>query len=62
MPGGRVGLGKSIIAQTIMGLLPASLPATAGEVLLDGENVLSAGEARLRQLRCTRMSMIFRSR
>ena len=28
-------------------------------MLLDGENLLAAGEARLRELRCTRMSMIF---
>ena len=28
-------------------------------MLLDGEDVLAAGEARLRELRCTRMSMIF---
>ena len=28
-------------------------------MLLDGEDLLAAGEARLRELRCTRMSMIF---
>jgi peptide/nickel transport system ATP-binding protein len=42
-----------------MGLLPAPLRATGGQVLLDGEDVLAASEARLRELRCTRMSMIF---
>jgi peptide/nickel transport system ATP-binding protein len=56
---GESGSGKSIIAQATMGLLPAALPATGGEVLLDGENVLGAGDARLRELRCTRMSMVF---
>jgi peptide/nickel transport system ATP-binding protein len=56
---GESGSGKSIIAQAAMGLLPAALRATEGEVLLDGENVLAASEARLRELRCTRMSMIF---
>jgi peptide/nickel transport system ATP-binding protein len=56
---GESGSGKSIIAQAAMGLLPACLRATGGEVLLDGENVLAASEARLRELRCTRMSMIF---
>src|ERR1700737_5418879 len=56
---GESGSGKSVIAQATMGLLPAALRATGGQVLLDGEDVLAASEARLRELRCTRMSMIF---
>src|SRR6202140_5313199 len=56
---GESGSGKSVIAQAAMGLLPAALRATGGQVLLDGEDVLAASGARLRQLRCTRMSMIF---
>jgi peptide/nickel transport system ATP-binding protein len=56
---GESGSGKSVIAQATMGLLPAALRAAGGQVLLDGENVLAATEARLRELRCTRMSMIF---
>jgi peptide/nickel transport system ATP-binding protein len=56
---GESGSGKSVIAQATMGLLPAALRASGGQVLLDGEDVLAASEARLRELRCTRMSMIF---
>jgi peptide/nickel transport system ATP-binding protein len=56
---GESGSGKSVIAQATMGLLPAALRAAGGQVLLDGEDVLAASEARLRELRCTRMSMIF---
>jgi len=56
---GESGSGKSVIAQATMGLLPLVLRASAGEILLDGENVLTASEARLRELRCTRMSMVF---
>jgi len=56
---GESGSGKSVIAQAVMGLLPAALQATGGQVLLDEEDVLKASEARLRALRCTRMSMIF---
>jgi peptide/nickel transport system ATP-binding protein len=56
---GESGSGKSVIAQSTMGLLPAALRPTGGQVLLDGEDVLAASEARLRELRCTRMSMIF---
>src|SRR6202171_1451467 len=56
---GESGSGKSVIAQATMGLLPAALRAAGGQVLLDGEDVLPASESRLRELRCTRMSMIF---
>ncbi len=56
---GESGSGKSVIAFTVMGLLAKALKPTSGEILLEGENVLTAGETRLRELRCTRMSMIF---
>jgi len=56
---GESGSGKSVIAQSVLGLLPRNLPVTGGEVLLDGEAILGAPRARLRQLRATRMSMIF---
>ncbi|MFO1322497.1 MAG: ABC transporter ATP-binding protein [Burkholderiales bacterium] len=56
---GESGSGKSVIAHTTMGLLPAGLAATGGEILLAGEDLLAAGEIRLRELRGTRMAMIF---
>lgn len=56
---GESGSGKSLTALATMGLLPSALKATAGEILLKGENVLAASPARLRQLRATSMSMIF---
>ncbi len=56
---GESGSGKSVIAQATMGLLPPALRATGGKILLDGEDVLAVSPSRLRQLRCTRMSMIF---
>ncbi|MBI3706516.1 MAG: ABC transporter ATP-binding protein [Proteobacteria bacterium] len=56
---GESGSGKSVIAQSVMGLLPKALRPVAGEIRLQGENVLAASPARLRELRCTRMSMIF---
>src|SRR3712207_5161240 len=57
---GESGSGKSVTAFTIMGLLPkGDLVPTAGEVLLEGEDVLKASPARLRALRGTRMAMIF---
>lgn len=57
---GESGSGKSVTAFSVMGLLPkGQLAATGGEILLEGENVLTATPSRLRALRGTRMSMIF---
>ena len=56
---GESGSGKSVIAHAIMGLLPKELAATGGEIRLTGENLLAAAPSRLRELRGSRMSMIF---
>jgi len=56
---GESGSGKSVIAQSVMGLLPPSLPVTGGQILLEGEDVTHAPLRRLRELRATRMSMVF---
>jgi len=56
---GESGSGKSVIAQGVMGLLPKTLPVTGGAIRLDGEDLTRAAQGRLRQLRATRMSMIF---
>jgi peptide/nickel transport system ATP-binding protein len=56
---GESGSGKSVIAQAVMGLLPDSLRPTGGEILLQGEDVLNASSSRLRELRGTRMAMVF---
>ena len=56
---GESGSGKSVIAQGVMGLLPKTLPVTAGQILLRGEDITHAPLSRLRELRATRMSMIF---
>ncbi|MBL8361086.1 MAG: ABC transporter ATP-binding protein [Rubrivivax sp.] len=56
---GESGSGKSVIAQAVMGLLPRSLPRQSGRVLLDGEDLTAASASRLRELRATRLSMIF---
>ena len=56
---GESGSGKSVIAQSVMGLLAKSLPLAGGSIRLEGEEIAGAGETRLRQLRATRMSMIF---
>jgi peptide/nickel transport system ATP-binding protein len=56
---GESGSGKSVIAQAIMGLLPDSLPVAEGGIRLEGEELTRASEARLRELRGARVSMIF---
>jgi peptide/nickel transport system ATP-binding protein len=57
---GESGSGKSVTALSIMGLLPrGSLTPTGGAILVDGEDVLTAGPMRLRELRATRMAMVF---
>jgi peptide/nickel transport system ATP-binding protein len=57
---GESGSGKSVIAFSTMGLLPKNLPVRAGSrIALQGEDLVSVSEARLRELRCTRMGMIF---
>ena len=56
---GESGSGKSVTAFSIMGLLPSALKPVSGSVALAGEDVLAASRARLRELRGSRMAMIF---
>src|SRR6185437_3265286 len=57
---GESGSGKSVMSRAIMGLLPAPhVRASAGQILLDGEDLLKATPARMRAVRCQRVSMIF---
>ncbi|MFO6462943.1 ABC transporter ATP-binding protein [Jannaschia sp. KMU-145] len=57
---GESGSGKSVTMMSLIGLLP-SPPAEvrAGEVLLDGEDLLQASNARLRQVRGGEVGFIF---
>ncbi|WP_118134141.1 ABC transporter ATP-binding protein [Oceanicella sp. SM1341] len=56
---GESGSGKSLTALSVMGLLPAAARAAAGSVRLEGEELLSAPERRLRRIRGQSLSMIF---
>ncbi|MFM0374444.1 dipeptide ABC transporter ATP-binding protein [Paraburkholderia aspalathi] len=56
---GESGSGKSVIAQAVMGLLPAALKAVDGSIELLGEDVLTASPDRIRQLRGEKMAMVF---
>src|ERR1700710_1458697 len=57
---GESGSGKSVTSLTVMGLLQkGALVASGGSVRLVGEELLTASDRRLRQLRATTMAMIF---
>jgi peptide/nickel transport system ATP-binding protein len=57
---GESGSGKSVTALSVMGLLPKDgLTACSGSILVEGEDVLTASAQRLREMRATRMAMVF---
>ncbi len=57
---GESGSGKSMIANAIMGLLPRpKVEPVAGEILFDGQDLLRLSEDQLRELRGSRMAMVF---
>ncbi|MGB7319712.1 MAG: ABC transporter ATP-binding protein [Planktotalea sp.] len=57
---GESGCGKSMTALALMGLLPEGVGSVAsGSITFDGEELTTASEARLRQIRGNDISMIF---
>jgi peptide/nickel transport system ATP-binding protein len=56
---GESGCGKSITALAVMGLLKRPLSLGKGRIVLDGEEIQAASAARLRELRGSRIGMIF---
>lgn len=56
---GESGSGKSVMATSVMGLLARELRPTGGSIRLNGESLLDAKPARLRQLRGQTMGMVF---
>ena len=53
---GESGCGKSLTALSMLGLTPFK---ASGKVLLDGKNLLTLSERRLRKVRGSRIAMIF---
>jgi peptide/nickel transport system ATP-binding protein len=56
---GESGSGKSVTSLGIMGLHQDSKAEISGQIWLDGENLVVAPPARVRQLRGSKMAMIF---
>ncbi|KNY20235.1 ABC transporter ATP-binding protein [Methylobacterium sp. ARG-1] len=56
---GESGSGKSMIAHTILGLLPPGVTVTGGAVTLRGRDIATASEAEMRLVRGRDAAMIF---
>jgi oligopeptide/dipeptide ABC transporter ATP-binding protein len=56
---GESGSGKSVTAQTLIGLTRTRNSRIEGSVRLDGEELLTAGDAAMRRLRGDRIGMVF---
>jgi peptide/nickel transport system ATP-binding protein len=56
---GESGCGKSVSALSVMGLISPPGKIIEGAILLDGLNLLDIPEAKMRQVRGNRISMIF---
>ena len=55
---GESGSGKTLLALSLLGLLPRAARAS-GSISLDGEEMLAAAEARWRRVRGDRIAMVF---
>ena len=56
---GESGGGKSVVGFSILGLIDSPGRIEAGEILLDGKNLVAASEAELRMVRGREISMVF---
>jgi peptide/nickel transport system ATP-binding protein len=56
---GESGSGKSVTSNAVMGLLNPKQARITGEAYLDGEDLITATPERVRELRGSRMAMIF---
>src|SRR6476660_4658429 len=56
---GESGSGKSVTSQAILGLHRRGKAKTSGQIVLDGEDLMTIGNERLRTLRGSKMAMIF---
>jgi peptide/nickel transport system ATP-binding protein len=58
---GESGSGKSTVAQALLRILRPPAVITGGQVLFEGEDILAMSDARLRELRWRKVSLVFQS-
>ncbi|MCK9525376.1 MAG: ABC transporter ATP-binding protein [Limnochordia bacterium] len=56
---GESGCGKSLTANSIMGLVPTPGKVVEGRILLEGEDLLQKSKKEMRQVRGSRIAMVF---
>jgi len=56
---GESGSGKSVTSQAILGLHRRTRAQTSGQIWLDGEDLMTVSDERMRELRGNKMAMIF---
>jgi peptide/nickel transport system ATP-binding protein len=56
---GESGCGKSVTAQTVIGLLPENAYVLEGEILFNGENLLKKSKEEMRKFRMSECAIVF---
>jgi oligopeptide/dipeptide ABC transporter ATP-binding protein len=56
---GESGCGKSVTAQTIIGLLPENAYVLGGEIIFNGENLLEKSKEEMRLFRAQELAIVF---
>jgi peptide/nickel transport system ATP-binding protein len=56
---GETGCGKSTVGLSIVGLIPNPGRVDSGKILLDGEDLVQKSEEQMRELRRTKLALIF---
>ncbi|MFC1821730.1 ABC transporter ATP-binding protein [Thermodesulfobacteriota bacterium] len=58
---GESGCGKTTLGMALMGLLPPNGRVTGGRIILDGEDLTRKSEDEMREIRWSKISMIFQA-
>ena len=58
---GESGCGKTSLANCLMRLLPDNVSLIGGQVFLDEKNLMSLSEEEMREVRWSRISMVFQA-
>jgi ABC-type glutathione transport system ATPase component len=56
---GETGSGKTLMALSVLGILPSTFRRTAGSVMFEGSDICQMGQADLRHVRGAKVSIVF---